>query len=239
MLAKVIKHLAPAIEIDDPVVATRDFFRRAERYGVTYLQTRSYRRPIGRLTADAHWRAGGFVERIAPSEWPTSDAFRYVCFERNPLLAAIDRSLTHYRFEDFADPADPASGAYWEALSEARIAGTVCATGYGTDGAIGSAHVGFTEGAATAREALGVQLAASALVERMLRTAPALNRGGLSVREYDCLRFVAEGKTDWEISVILGISASTARFHVDRARVRLGAVNRAHAVALMLASRLM
>jgi DNA-binding CsgD family transcriptional regulator len=53
----------------------------------------------------------------------------------------------------------------------------------------------------------------------------------LSARERECLRWVAEGKTDWEIGVILGISAATARFHVDRARRKLGAHSRAQAVA--------
>ena len=57
----------------------------------------------------------------------------------------------------------------------------------------------------------------------------------LSARERDALLFVAEGKTEWEIATILGVAESTARFHVDNARRKLGAVNRAHAVARLLA----
>jgi len=53
----------------------------------------------------------------------------------------------------------------------------------------------------------------------------------LTSRELECLRWVAGGKTDWEISVILSISSATVRFHVDRARVKLGASTRAQAVA--------
>ena len=53
----------------------------------------------------------------------------------------------------------------------------------------------------------------------------------LTSRELECLRWVAVGKTDWEISVILSISSATVRFHVDRARVKLGASTRAQAVA--------
>jgi len=49
---------------------------------------------------------------------------------------------------------------------------------------------------------------------------------------------VAEGKSDWEISVILGISETTARFHVDNARQKLGAVSRAHAVARLVVNRM-
>jgi DNA-binding CsgD family transcriptional regulator len=79
------------------------------------------------------------------------------------------------------------------------------------------------------------------LTERLMDLTPASEAGVLSgdreedetltPRERDCMAFVAEGKSDWEISVILGISQSTAKFHVDNARRKLGAVNRAQAVA--------
>jgi LuxR family quorum sensing-dependent transcriptional regulator len=61
----------------------------------------------------------------------------------------------------------------------------------------------------------------------------------LTDRERDALAWVAEGKSDWEISVILGVSEGTARFHVDNARKKLGAVNRAQAVARLAAARLL
>jgi LuxR family quorum sensing-dependent transcriptional regulator len=60
----------------------------------------------------------------------------------------------------------------------------------------------------------------------------------LTTRELDCLRWVASGKTDWEIGVILGISAATARFHIDRAREKLGARSRSQAVARLALSGL-
>jgi DNA-binding CsgD family transcriptional regulator len=55
----------------------------------------------------------------------------------------------------------------------------------------------------------------------------------LSERELECLRWVAAGKTDWEIGMILTISAATAKFHVDRARRKLGAATRPQAVAML------
>lgn len=58
----------------------------------------------------------------------------------------------------------------------------------------------------------------------------------LSARELECLRWVADGQTDWEIGLILSISAATVKFHVDGARRKLRARNRSQAVArLMLA----
>src|ERR1700737_2334161 len=69
---------------------------------------------------------------------------------------------------------------------------------------------------------------------RMNALARSLLRRRLSARELECLRWVAAGKTDWEISVILSISAATVRFHLDRARAKLGARTRAQAVARLV-----
>ena len=61
----------------------------------------------------------------------------------------------------------------------------------------------------------------------------------MSARELECLRWVAAGKTDWEIGMILSISAATAKFHIDRARAKLGASNRAEAAARLVLSGLL
>ena len=53
----------------------------------------------------------------------------------------------------------------------------------------------------------------------------------LSMREKDCLRWRATGKSDWEISQILTISERTVKFHLESARAKLGATNTLHAVA--------
>jgi DNA-binding CsgD family transcriptional regulator len=60
----------------------------------------------------------------------------------------------------------------------------------------------------------------------------------LSERERECMGWVAAGKTDQEIAVLVGLAASTVRFHIDRARRKLGARTRSHAVAMMLRQRL-
>lgn len=61
----------------------------------------------------------------------------------------------------------------------------------------------------------------------------------LSERELECMRWVAAGKSDWEIGMILTISASTVRFHVERARKKLDAVTRPQAVATLAARGLL
>lgn len=57
---------------------------------------------------------------------------------------------------------------------------------------------------------------------------------GLSDREVDCMRWVAAGKTDTEIAIILGISASTVHFHVERVKKKLGLRSRTEAVGLLV-----
>jgi len=222
--------------------ASAAFFAQAQSMGATYQQTRLYRRPTQPLTSQSHWSAGGVIARFAPDHWPGSDGFNYICFECNPLLEPIRARLTRYRFSDFAPRRERRFGAYWEALSQASIGEAICATSYGRGRTIASLHLGFADPEPAPRTAGALQLAGLMLTEKLLMFAdpqPEPEPFGLTPRERDVLAWVAEGKSDWEISVILGLSESTVRWHVDNARDKLGAVNRAQAVARMAAAGLL
>ena len=81
-------------------------------------------------------------------------------------------------------------------------------------------------------ERQAISLAGLALHDRLRMLAGAVGKPvHLSERERDCLGFVAQGKSDWEISVILSISQSTVHTHVENAKRKLGARTRAQAVA--------
>jgi LuxR family quorum sensing-dependent transcriptional regulator len=56
-------------------------------------------------------------------------------------------------------------------------------------------------------------------------------RPKLTPREIECLKWAADGKTEWEISAILKVSEHTADKHLANAHRKLGAANRAQAVA--------
>ncbi len=60
----------------------------------------------------------------------------------------------------------------------------------------------------------------------------------MSARELDCLKWVAEGKTAWEVSVILGISERTVRFHLNSVREKMRCTTTTQAVAKAVAQRL-
>lgn len=58
----------------------------------------------------------------------------------------------------------------------------------------------------------------------------ALLQNSLSQREQECLRWVASGKSDYDISTIIGISRSTVHFHVESAKKKYGVATRVQAV---------
>lgn len=61
----------------------------------------------------------------------------------------------------------------------------------------------------------------------------------LSSREMEILRWLAEGKSNFEVGCILGISAATVKNHLQRIYRALGVSNRAHALARCTALRLL
>jgi LuxR family quorum sensing-dependent transcriptional regulator len=212
--------------------------RRVLRHGAVSLQSRLYYRPHAPLTSAVHWAAGGFVVREARAGWVGSAGYRYVCFDQNPLLRVVEEGRTRFRFSDLAPPGDPEFEPYWEALSEGGFADGLGATAFGAGRRIGSVHIGLADRDVDPDEEDAISLAAAILAERLMDfepDAPPPAPPLLGPRERDAIAYVAEGKTDWEIARIMGIAESTARFHVDNARRKLGAVNRAHAVARFLA----
>ncbi|WP_084584685.1 helix-turn-helix transcriptional regulator [Sphingomonas azotifigens] len=67
---------------------------------------------------------------------------------------------------------------------------------------------------------------------------PAQSPRRLSAREQEALSLVALGMSDADIARVIDVSTSTAHAHVERAKRRLGAKTRAHAVALALRAKM-
>jgi DNA-binding response OmpR family regulator len=60
----------------------------------------------------------------------------------------------------------------------------------------------------------------------------------MSDREVEALTWAARGKTSAEIAVILGLSKRTVDFHIDNARIKLGATTRIEAAIKAATGRL-
>ncbi len=71
---------------------------------------------------------------------------------------------------------------------------------------------------------------------RHLTTPPQNMQSTLTKRELDVLNWIKAGKSNWDISVILGISERTVKFHVSSIIRKLNTVNRSQAVAAGIAA---
>lgn len=57
-----------------------------------------------------------------------------------------------------------------------------------------------------------------------------MHRLNLTARETDVLHWVAEGKSSWEIGMILSISERTVKFHLSNIYRKFGVTSRAQAI---------
>lgn len=73
-----------------------------------------------------------------------------------------------------------------------------------------------------------------ALAHRGERLVENARRARLTRRELDVLTHVADGETNAGVARRIGVSESTAKFHLNNVLTKLSARSRAHAVALAL-----
>ena len=71
--------------------------------------------------------------------------------------------------------------------------------------------------------------------EALLKAEPATLGPQLTPRQRDCVALVAQGKSDWEIGRMLGISESTVHKHIEDAKRRFGVSTRIQLVVRSLA----
>lgn len=69
---------------------------------------------------------------------------------------------------------------------------------------------------------------------RIYRTMKTDILSRLTEREMDIVHWIKEGKTNWEISMILNIGERTVKFHMNNIKEKLGAVSKTHAVAILM-----
>ena len=69
--------------------------------------------------------------------------------------------------------------------------------------------------------------------ESLARSGSAVS-GAVSPREADCMRWVLKGKSDTEIGLILEISHTTVKFHIERVKKKLDVKTRTQAVATLV-----
>ena len=71
-------------------------------------------------------------------------------------------------------------------------------------------------------------------ISSLNKGSEAENLQNLTKRECEVLRWLAQGKTSWEISTILSVAEVTINFHVNNIKSKLNVASRSHAVAVAI-----
>jgi DNA-binding NarL/FixJ family response regulator len=95
-----------------------------------------------------------------------------------------------------------------------------------------SAYVARTTGTATLRQAVAAAAAQESFVDPAV--PPKGSRGKLTRRQREILQLLADGESTTVAARKLDLSEETVKTHMKNALARLGAKNRAHAVAIAL-----
>jgi len=183
---------------------------------------------------------GGF--RILFRNWPEARAAMSDSrglTAQNAIIREARRRMSPFTWEDIrtAATATRAEAENWEHAMSFGLRNGFVQPVHGPGGYLGVISASTREKAADLRPDWQVRLRLLALcahdqAANLSGARPLANPAErLSPRELETLRWVADGRTDAEIGAILAISATTVRFHVDRARVKLEARTRAQAVA--------
>lgn len=192
---------------------------------------------FGGLVPDTYTPCSEIKSRILiqqmPSEWMKRYNERNYVF-RDPIVSHLQTARTPFSWGDAYEQCSRPEDVrliHGEAREYGLRYGHVVPVPT-LDGAITAISFGgrHPEVSDEAKDAL--TFAASYAVGRLLHVPrePSDSEVRVTPREIDCLLWAAEGKSDWEIATILGISRPTVLKHVRSARDKLDAMNRTHAV---------
>lgn len=191
--------------------------------------------------------AGPLAEAVEMVEYPTAWKERVRSrgyFSEDPVLAACQNSAAAFRWSEVGKII-PLTSRQTEILSSAGAYGlgegfTVPVSVPGEF--LGSCSFGMAAGRELPEDVLpGAQYVgcfafeAARRVRRRAGTLPAAGeRPKLSQRQFDCLVLAAQGKSDWDIGQLLGISHQTVHQHVEEAKRRYGVASRTQLVVRAL-----
>jgi LuxR family quorum sensing-dependent transcriptional regulator len=199
------------------------------------------------LTAvDALKSAGGTVDAVLIADSSVLAILSLIDREglakTHPVLERCLTSSEPFKLTELRDDPSSAGQRWSELLSDVAMRGDVLIVPI-YDGEELTAIFAFGGERPTldSRSSVILQIAAYATFVRVRAIDPhahEANPYNLTVREMQCLRWMAFGKTDSEIGQILGISARTVRFHCENAKRKLGVATRAQAVATSVNEKL-
>jgi LuxR family quorum sensing-dependent transcriptional regulator len=173
-----------------------------------------------------------------PSDWGRRYLARGYAF-KDPTVRRLCTDTTPFSWSEVRDsyPADPVARRVMDEAADFQLRDGITIPLMTLDGQI----AGFS----VSGERLSIDPADRAMLHLIATYAFGhllLMRGqgasdlpaSLAPREREALQWAAEGKTDWEIGTVMGISTHGVDFHLRSARSKLGSTNRTQAVAVAL-----
>jgi len=201
----------------------RSLFQALRPFGVRALFSRSH------STGDPEY----VYSRISPPGWESIYDEKRLR-GANFLPREIRKRATPFRWSEIVF-LTPAEREINEIVRDFNINDGIAVPVHGPGGYVGVTSVAFENlEAISPAERNAISVAALVLHLKMMELSPPRTSQGpsLSPRERDCMSFIAEGKSDWEIAEVLGLAETTVLTHVQNAKRKLGARSRSHAVAL-------
>jgi LuxR family quorum sensing-dependent transcriptional regulator len=176
------------------------------------------------------------------SGWPPGWAQRYQernHLHRDPVIRYIRATTEPFLWHEAAVVGDPRGATVMNEAREYGLKEGFCVPFHELDGSeagvsFGGAEVRLSEDARAGLHLVAIYAMsrAKAIARQMQEgEAPDEAAGGLTGREIECLKWAAAGKTAWETSVILAISARTVEHYLACAARKLNAMSRVQSVA--------
>jgi len=205
----------------------RTFFESLRPFGVSAIYARAYRQRRSDLGEEEH-----IFSRISPAGWEGFYAEKQF-HNVNYLPREVRRRASPFKWSDIR-LVDPREKALAQALIDNGFGDGLATPCHGPSGYVGVISLAFERLRDVAPDdQCAIQMASLVLHNRMrdCSSQVGVDAPRLTPRERDCLGFVADGKSDWDISVMLGVSHTTIISHVQNAKRKLGAATRAQAIA--------
>ena len=199
-------------------------------------------RPFGLPTvmAGAVYLSGSYVRaRFYFGNWPSEWMARYTAsvLSSDPLVGEARRRMASFTWSELKEAGglSPDMIAAFEAGTEAGWSDGLAVPIHGPAGYVALVSFAGSELRLGAPDRAMLRAVAHAAHDRSREIArPPSTTALLTRRETEVMRWVACGKSDWQIGRILGIAESTAHFHVERAKRKLGVQARREAVAALV-----
>jgi DNA-binding CsgD family transcriptional regulator len=198
------------------------------------------------VAAGGGWTGAGAkrVHRFYFNNWPVDWFEPYIAkgfFEIDPMVIETRRRMTPFLWTEMVNAAsfaeegrivvDAARTYGWSEVMGIPIHGPAGYQALVTLASLKSVSISPAERSLLRAMAFAVHDHARASVGFGEITRPSFQ---LTSREAECMHWVAAGKTDLEIGIILGIATATAHFHIEQVKKKVGTRSRSEAIALLV-----